>query len=82
MSCYTLFAIRSYISNFDAEVALSALEAAGIPAMIKKDDCGGYRPHLWLSGVELLVRSEDAESAEAILGSVLHVGDDADHLEV
>ena len=37
MSCYTLFAIRSYISNFDAEVALSALKAAGIPAMISLD---------------------------------------------
>jgi Putative prokaryotic signal transducing protein len=60
--------IRTFINNVDAELARGALEAAGIDSMIRADDCGGTRPHLWMGGVELLVRPDDAARAEEILG--------------
>ena len=68
MSHSDLVVVRTYLNNFDAEVAKSALEAAQIDSMIKADDCGGTRPGLWMSGVELIVRAEDAERAMEVLG--------------
>jgi hypothetical protein len=62
-----LVVIRTYINDFEAEIAQTALEAAGIESIIQSDDCGGMRPHLWMSGIELLVRSEDAGNADEIL---------------
>lgn len=64
-----LTVIRTYINNFDAELARGALEAAGIDAMVRADDCGGTRPHLWVGGVELLVRAEDASRADEVLAN-------------
>jgi hypothetical protein len=61
--------IRTFINNVDAELARGALEAAGIESMIRADDCGGTRPHLWMGGVELLVRQEDMPRAEEVLGT-------------
>jgi Putative prokaryotic signal transducing protein len=61
--------IRTFINNVDAELARGALEAAGIASMIRADDCGGTRPHLWMGGVELLVREEDIGRAEEVLAS-------------
>jgi hypothetical protein len=61
--------IRTFVNNFDAEMARSALEAAGIDSMIRSDDCGGTRPHLWVGGVQLLVRQEDAAEADEVLGT-------------
>ena len=61
--------IRTFITNVDAQLAHSALEAAGIESMIRADDCGGTRPHFWVAGVELLVRSEDAQRADEILST-------------
>ncbi len=63
-----LVVVRTYLNNFDAELAKSALEAANIESMIKADDCGGTRPGLWMSGVELIVRAEDAARAMEVLG--------------
>ena len=68
MSHSDLVVVRTYLNNFDAEVAKSALEAAKIDAMIKADDCGGVRPGLWMSGVELIVRAEDVARANEVLG--------------
>lgn len=65
----TLVVVRTFLNNFDAEVAKSALDAAGIDSMIRSDDCGGVRPHLWVSGVELLVRRENAAEADAVLAT-------------
>lgn len=62
-----LVVVHTYLNNMDAELALSALEAAGIHALIRRDDCGGTRPSLWLSGIELVVRADDAEDATAVL---------------
>lgn len=62
-----LVTVRTYVNHFEAEMDKTALDAAGIESMIKSDDCGGLRPHLWLGGVELLVREGDAEEARQIL---------------
>ena len=61
--------LRRFINHFDAQVAKSALDAAGIESMIRADDCGGTRPHLWLGGVELVVRAEDAVEADTLLAT-------------
>ena len=68
-----LVVIRKFPTKFDAEMAKSALEAANIDAMIRADDAGGVQPGMWLgNGVELLVRSEDAERATEILTTRPH----------
>ena len=67
MSDVRLVVLRTFVNDFDAQVAKSALDAAGIASMIRADDAGGMRPHLWLGGVELLVREEDAVEADALL---------------
>jgi hypothetical protein len=67
MSDSTLVVVGTFLSAVDAEVALSALDARGIEAMVRSDDCGGLRPHLWMHGVELLVREDDAVRAAEIL---------------
>ena len=59
--------VRTFLNNMEAELAYSALEAAGIHALIRRDDCGGVRPSLWLSGIALMVRPEDAPDAVAVL---------------
>jgi hypothetical protein len=64
-----LIVIRTFLTAVDAELARGALEAAGIDSMIRADDCGGTRPHLWMGGVELLVRHEDVARAEEILAT-------------
>jgi len=62
--------IRTFLNNVDAELARSALEAAEIESVIRADDCGGVRPHLWMGGVELLVGADDAAQADAVLSEV------------
>ena len=64
-----LVVIRTFLNTVDAELARGALESAGIDSMIRADDCGGLRPHLWMGGVEVLVRNEDAARAEEVLGT-------------
>ena len=76
MSDTDLVVLRTYINDFEAEVAQTALEAAGIESMIQSDDCGGMRPHLWMGGIELLVRSEDASNADEILNTVASTAPD------
>ncbi len=62
-----LVTVRTFLNRIEAELALSALEAAGIDAVLQRDDCGGVRPSLWLSGVDLLVRPEDFRRATDVL---------------
>jgi len=64
-----LVVVHTYGNQQVAELAKSALEAAGIDAMIQSDSVGGMRPHLaWASGgFKLLVREEDAEAARDVL---------------
>ena len=65
-----LITIRTFTNEFEASVAKSALEAFGIHCMVSRDDCGGQRPHLAMTGgVQLVVRFADAEQAEEVLTS-------------
>ena len=60
--------IRTFGNRINAELAHSALRAADIHSTIIDDDAGGTQPELWLRGVTLMVRAEDAARAEEILG--------------
>jgi hypothetical protein len=62
-----LVEVASFPNRIEAEMARGALEAAEIESVVSADDAGGLRPHLWLSGVRLLVRAEDAERARELL---------------
>ena len=62
-----LVVVGTYLNRMDAEVARGALEAVGIDSMIAADDAGGVRPSLWMTGVKLIVRREDAERANQTL---------------
>jgi hypothetical protein len=63
-----LVVVRSFRDRFDADLAQSALEAAGIESLVRSDDAGGMRPALTFSnGAELVVRIEDVERASEIL---------------
>jgi hypothetical protein len=62
-----LVTVRTFLNRIEAELALSALEAAGIEAVMLRDDCGGVRPSLWLTGIDLLVRPEDFRRATDVL---------------
>jgi hypothetical protein len=64
-----LVVLRTYLTNIDAELAHGALEAAGIESIVRADDCGGTRPHLWMGGVDLLVWPEDVERADEVLSN-------------
>ena len=63
----SLVTVGTFLTHIEADLAKSALEAAGIDAMILSDDCGGVRPHLWMGGVKLLVRDDDAQRALEVL---------------
>ena len=67
MSNAELVVVRTFMNKIDAEMARSALEAADIESIVSADDEGGLGPSLWMSGVRLLVRAEDAEQAGKIL---------------
>ena len=63
-----LVVVRTYINRIEADLAHSALSASGIASMIEADDAAGTQPGLWLGGVKLLVRADDAAQAGEILG--------------
>jgi hypothetical protein len=63
-----LVVVRTFLNRIDADLAQGALEAAGIDAMVGADDAEGNQPGLWMGGVRLLVREEDAADAAEILG--------------
>jgi len=69
MSDAELVVVGTFLNKIDAEIAQGALQAADIESLVSADDAGGLRPTLWMSGVRLLVRSEDAERAQEILDS-------------
>jgi hypothetical protein len=64
-----LVVIRTFLTRVDADLAKTALDAAGIESMVRSDDAGGLRPHLWMGGIALLVRAEDLERAEEVLAT-------------
>ena len=69
MNATDLVTVRTFLNRIDAELAHSVLQAANIQSFVSGDDGGGVRPAGWMAGVRLLVRSEDAERANEILGS-------------
>ncbi len=64
-----LVAIHAFNNSQEAELAVGALDAAGIDAMVQADSGGGMRPHLAWAGVgyQILVREEDAAAAREVL---------------
>ena len=67
MTDAAIVVVGTFLNQIEADMARGALEAADIESMISADDAGGLRPHLWMGGVRLLVRAEDAEQATEIL---------------
>jgi hypothetical protein len=63
-------AVRTYLNKMEAELAKGLLASEDVDSLVQADDCDGMRPSLWLSGVRLLVRPEDAARADKILAEV------------
>ena len=59
--------VATYRTRSEAELAQSALAAAGIDSVIAADDAGGVYPFDLSGGARLLVAEEDARSAAEIL---------------
>ena len=65
-----LVTLRSFPSEFEAQVALAALEHAVIAAIVRSDNEGALNPALTFTrGAELLVREEDVAAAGDVLSS-------------
>ena len=63
----TLVALRAYPTRAAAELAQTALTAAGIDSVVAADDAGGAYPFSLDGGVRLLVDAADATDAEQVL---------------
>ena len=59
--------IGSFTTRSGAELAQSALSAAGIASVIEADDAGGAYPFDLSGGARLLVDEADAEASAAIV---------------
>lgn len=69
-----LIVVHTFPDRIEADLASSALEAAGIESMVAGDDAGGTQPGLWEArGVALLVRRDDEEAAREILDTAAKV---------
>jgi hypothetical protein len=53
--------VKTVLNEIDAEMAASALEAAGIEVVIRRDICGGVEPALAMAGIAIEVPDADAE---------------------
>jgi hypothetical protein len=59
--------VGAYPTRSDAELAQTALAAAGIPSVVAADDAGGAYPFDLSGGARLLVDEAYAEDAAAVL---------------
>ena len=60
--------VASFNTEPEANLAKSALNAAGIPCVMHRDDCGGLRPALtFTQGIQILVPTAEAARAAKIL---------------
>ena len=61
--------IATFTHDMQADSACAMLKSAGIPAFIRRDDCGGMRPWLRVAtgGLRIAVRDADAERATSLL---------------
>jgi hypothetical protein len=64
--------VGTYPTRNDAELAQTALTAAGIPSVLAADDAGGAYPFDLTGGARLLVDEADAEDAVAVLSEHPH----------
>ena len=64
-----LVVARAFNTRPEADLARSALDAAGIDSMVRADSGGDMRPALaWAGdGFEVIVREDDVEAAREIL---------------
>ncbi len=63
-----LVVVGTFNTRPEADLARSALEAAGIDAVVAADDAGGVQPGLWEGqGVAVLVDREDEQEAREVL---------------
>lgn len=64
-----LVVVATFGDRPEADVAVSALDAAGIESMVRADDGGRMRPHIAWAGVgfQVIVHAEDADAAREIL---------------
>jgi hypothetical protein len=69
MADLVLTVVRAFGSRPEADIAASALEAAGIDAMVRADSGGEMRPSVAWAGVgyQVIVRQEDVAAAREIL---------------
>lgn len=61
----TTVVIANYRTQLEAELAVQALEAIGIPCVIRSGEGANYGP--MAAGADVLVRREDADRAKAAL---------------
>jgi hypothetical protein len=59
--------VGTYPTRSDAELAQTALTAAGIPSVVAADDAGGAYPFDLTGGARLIVDEANAEDAASIL---------------
>jgi len=64
-----LVVARTFNTRPEADLAISALDAAGIDATVRADSAGEMRPAIaWAGdGFQVIVRAEDEEAAREIL---------------
>jgi hypothetical protein len=67
--------IGAYATRSDAEIAQSALAAAGIDSVVESDDAGGAYPFDLSGGARLLVDEPDAKAAAQVLATEPDVGE-------
>jgi hypothetical protein len=67
MTQVELVVARTYLNAIEAGFAQSVLEAAGIEAYVRADDCGGVDPSLDVGGVALIVNAADRDEAIRVL---------------
>lgn len=71
--------LRTYVSELEAGLAATILEANGIPAQVLADTAGGAYPSMALVfPARLLVRAEDAAVALEILDTEVEQADGGD----
>ncbi len=62
--------IATYPNEYEADLAVSWLEAEGIPSVVVADDAGGAFPMLQVSrGVKVLVTAGNEDRAREILAN-------------
>lgn len=61
--------VRTFINDAEAEIAASAIEAAGIEVTIHRDAAGGLQPSLDMYGIQLIVPDDDLAAANDVLNT-------------